>query len=400
MAPGPSFLRYRCLAQVGEARAGVFDTPHGEVPTPAFMPVATRASVKGLTPAQLEAIDPGVVLANAYHLHLRPGAARVAALGGLHGFTGLRRPWLTDSGGFQVYSLTDRVRVRDDHVELRSHLDGTPLRLGPRESMAIQAALGADLVMAFDHCVGLPAPRAEVAAAVERTTRWARICRAVAPRDDQALLGIVQGGTDPELRERSLADLLELELPGYALGGLAVGEAPAALWATVHAFAPRLPADRPRYLMGLGPPPDLLAGIAAGVDLFDCVLPTRLGRRGWLYTRDGVVRIAAREHAASDAPLDPECGCEVCRRCPRAWLRHLFQVGEHAAVTLGTLHNLTFTVALVREARARILDGSFAAWRAAFDARWQAGEAAWRRRHAEDPDGARRSREARVSPDG
>jgi queuine tRNA-ribosyltransferase len=363
------------------------------------MPVGTRAAVKGLTHAQVEAIAPEVLLANTYHLHLRPGEGVVRDLGGLHGFTGWRGPWITDSGGFQVFSLTDLVRVGEDEVRVRSHLDGEPVVLGPRQATAIQEALGADLVMAFDHCVGLPAPRDVLAEAVDRTTRWARACAEARTRDDQALFGIVQGGTDPELRERSARDLVDLGLPGYAIGGLAVGEGPEAMRLTLETTLPLLPGDRPRYLMGVGPPMDLLDAVALGVDLFDCVLPTRNGRRAYLYTADGPVRITGREHERSEEPLDAACRCEVCRTHSRGYLRHLFAVDEQVAVTLGALHNVTFFVDLLSRARQAIQEGRFAAFRDAFAARYGAGESSWRAQRAADPDGregSRREREARA----
>jgi queuine tRNA-ribosyltransferase len=388
-------LRFRALATEGAARAGVFQTPHGEVRTPAFMPVGTRAALKGLTNAHLEAIGPDVVLGNTYHLHLRPGEAVVRDMGGLHGFTGWRRPWLTDSGGYQVFSLTHRTRVDEDAVRVRSHIDGEPVVLGPREAIAIQEALGADVVMAFDHCLGLPAPREALAEAVDRTTRWTRACVEARTRDDQALFGIVQGGTDEELRARSARDLVDLDLPGYAIGGLAVGEGGALLRSSVAATVPHLPADRPRYLMGVGPPMDLLDAVALGIDLFDCVLPTRNGRRGYLYTSRGPVRIAAKEHERSEEPLDPECPCETCSTVSRAYLRHLFAVGEHGATTYGALHNVTFFVRLVKDARTAILEGRFAAFRAKFEQAWRAGVTAWEEQNARDPHGAEGSRLAR-----
>jgi queuine tRNA-ribosyltransferase len=389
-------LRFRSLATAGPARAGVFDTPHGAIETPAFIPVATRAALKGLTQAQIEAIGPQLLLANTYHLHLRPGEEVVRALGGLHGFSGWRRPWVTDSGGYQVFSLSDLVTLREDGVTVRSHLDGAPVHLGPRRAIEIQEALGADLIMAFDHCLGMPAERDALADAVERTTRWTAACVAARTRDDQALFGIVQGGTDPALRARSARQLGELELPGYAIGGLAVGEDGASMRATLRETMPLLPADRPRHLMGVGPPLDLLDAIAEGVDLFDCVLPTRNGRRGFLFTHDGVLRIGARIHQEDARPVDAACRCEVCRTHSRGYLRHLFQVGDHTAVTLGTLHNVTFLVDLVRRARQAILDGAFPAFRETFGARWTAGEEAWQKAHDADPHAAARSRAARA----
>ena len=394
--PDPQFT---VEATDGDARAARFATAHGLVRTPAFMPVGTRASLKGLTNEHIAAIDPEVLLANTYHLHLRPGEDLVAELGGLHAFTGWDRPLLTDSGGYQVFSLGGLVEVGEDGVTFRNHLDGRRVRLGPVEAMAIQEALGADIVMAMDHCVALPAPPQAVEAAVERTTRWARRCAEVRTREDQLLFGIVQGGTDERLRRRSAAALVGLDLPGYALGGLAVGEGTEALRATVAACSALLPADRPRYLMGVGHPVDLLEAIAAGQDLFDCVLPTRNGRRGWLLTPDGTVRIGTLEHRRDERPLDPCCRCHVCRTHSRAYLRHLFQVNEHVATTLGSLHNVTFLVDLVRTAREQLLAGTFRAWKQAWVARFERGEASRRATLASDPQGARRSEIARAEQD-
>jgi len=387
-------LGFRVRATSGEARAATFATPHGEVETPAFMPVGTRASVKGLTNAHLAAIDPEVLLANTYHLHLRPGEEVIAALGGLHRFTGWDRPLLTDSGGFQVFSLGDLVSVDDAGTTVRSHLDGAPVRLGPAEAVRIQEALGADLVMAFDQCCRLPAAREEVAAAVERTTRWATACLAARTRDDQAMLGIVQGGVDADLRRRSASEIASLPFEGFAIGGLSVGEGPAAMRDTLATTVPHLPADRPRYLMGVGAPLDLVDAVARGVDLFDCVIGTRNGRRGHLFTRDGVVRIGRREHEREEGPLDPECGCEVCRTHSRAYLRHLFAVGEHTATVLGSLHNTAFLVGWVRDLRRALLEGTFPARAAAMAARFEAGEARAAARAAEDPEGRLGSRRA------
>jgi queuine tRNA-ribosyltransferase len=387
-------LGFQVLATSGAARAGRFRTPHGEVETPAFMPVGTRATVKGLTNAHLEAIDPEVVLANAYHLHLRPGEETIAALGGLHRFARWDRPLLTDSGGYQVFSLGDLVSVDETGVTVRSHLDGEPVRLGPAKAVRVQEALGADVVMALDECCRLPAPREAVEAAVERTSRWAAACLAARTRDDQAMFGIVQGGLDPDLRRRSAAALTSLGFEGFAIGGLSVGEGPEAMRSTLAVTAGLLPADRPRYLMGVGAPLDLVDAVALGVDLFDCVLGTRNGRRGHLFTRDGVVRIGRREHEREEGPLDPECPCETCRTCSRAYLRHLFAVGEHAATVLGSLHNTAFLVGWVRDLRRALLDGTFPARSAAMAERYAAGEARASAARAADPEGRLGSRRA------
>jgi queuine tRNA-ribosyltransferase len=387
-------LRFRVLETCGDARAGTFVTPHGEVETPAFMPVGTRATVKGLTNAHLEAIDPAVVLANAYHLHLRPGEETIAALGGLHRFTGWTRPLLTDSGGYQVFSLGDLVSVDETGASVRSHLDGATVRLGPAASVRVQEALGADVVMAFDECCRLPAPPERVAAAVERTSRWAEASLAARTRDDQAMFGIVQGGVDADLRRRSAVALTGLPFEGFAIGGLSVGEGSEAMRATLSWTCPLLPADRPRYLMGVGAPLDLVDAVSRGVDLFDCVVGTRNGRRGHLFTRDGVVRIGRKEHERETGPLDPECRCEVCRTYSRAYLRHLFAVGEHTATVLGSLHNTAFLVEWVRDLRRALLEGAFPARAAAMAQRYAAGEARSAAVRAADPEGRLGSRRA------
>jgi queuine tRNA-ribosyltransferase len=387
-------LGFRVLATSSGARAGAFRTPHGEVLTPAFMPVGTRATVKGLTNVQIEEVDPEVVLANTYHLHLRPGEDVVASLGGLHGFAGWDRPILTDSGGYQVFSLGDLVSLGDDGVVVRNHIDGEPVRLGPVEATRIQERLGADLIMAFDQCCRLPATPEDVAGAVDRTSRWARACLDARTRPDQAMFGIVQGGTDRALRERSAREITALPFEGFAIGGLSVGEAPDAMRDTLSFTAGLLPADRPRYLMGVGGPLDLVDAVGRGVDLFDCVIASRNGRRGHLFTRDGVVRIGRREHERDERPLDEACRCQACRRHSRAYLRHLFAVGEHASVVLGTLHNVTFLVDWVRALRDAVLAGRFAEVAATLARRYEAGEARSAATLAEDPEGLAGSRRA------
>ena len=393
----PFDLGFRVLAREGAARAGVFRTPHGDVETPAFMPVGTRATVKGLTNAQIEAIDPEVLLANAYHLALRPGADAIRARGGLHRFTGWSRPLLTDSGGFQVFSLGDLVALDEDGVTVKSHLDGSPVRLGPAEATAIQEGLGADLVMAFDQCCRLPATSQAVSDAVDRTSRWAEASLRARTRDDQAMLGIVQGGTDPDLRRRSAAQIAALPFSAFAIGGLSVGEGPEAMRGTLALTAPLLPAEKPRYLMGVGAPLDLVDAVALGVDLFDCVIGTRNGRRGHLFTHDGVVRIGRTENATDDGPLDPDCACETCRRHSRAYLHHLFAVGEFSAMTLGSLHNTHFLVTWVRDLRRALLEGRFEATARKRADRYRAGEARWAAAHAADPEGQEAGRRAERS---
>lgn len=373
----------------GHARRGVLATPHGPVDTPAFMPVGTRAAVKALTPDQVAQTGSQLVLANTYHLLLRPGPEAVAALGGLHRFMAWDGPILTDSGGYQVMSLAHIRTIDDDGVSFQSHVDGTLVRLTPEEAMRVQNLLGADIAMALDECPSLrhaasraarPAERgssdaadsgladdpAYLRAAVARTVAWARRCQAAHANDRQALYGIVQGGLDVGLRRACLGQLCEIGFDGYALGGLSVGEPPAAMWDLLHAFAHELPEDRPRYLMGVGTPRDLVEAIAAGVDQFDCVLPTRNGRKGYAFTSAGVVRLRNSRHRTSAAPLDPECACYTCRRFTRGYLRHLFQVGEPLGGTLVSLHNVAFYQALLRQVRAAIETGGFSSWRAAF----------------------------------
>jgi queuine tRNA-ribosyltransferase len=366
------------------ARAGILTTPHGDVDTPVFMPVGTAGAVKAVTFAQVREAGFRLILGNTYHLYLRPGHDLIGALGGLHRFQGWDGALLTDSAGFQVFSLAKLNQVTEDGVRLRSHLDGSAHFFTPELSMQIQRALGADIAMAFDHCLPYGAEPREVARAVERTTRWAERCVAAfgatgrADREgcQQVLFGIVQGGVDEALRRLSATQLRDLDLPGYAIGGLSVGEPPAAMHAMCAFTAPLLPPERPRYLMGVGFPDDILAGVAAGVDMFDCVLPTRMARTGTVMTRDGRLVVKNSEHARAELPLDAECGCPVCARHSRAYLRHLFQVGEMLGPMLATLHNLWFYGDLMREVRAAIAGGGFATLAHDRTARWREGEAA------------------------
>ncbi len=363
MAEGFSF---DMVARDGRARRGVLTTPHGVVDTPAFMPVGTRAAVKGLTPDQVAGTGTQIILANTYHLMLRPGAGTVARLGGLQRMTGWRRPMLTDSGGFQVFSLAELRRLDDDGVEFRSHIDGATLRLTPESSIAAQNQLGADIIMAFDECPPLPADAGALRQAVRRTLLWARRCRAAHRRRDQALYGIVQGGLDLALRRECLEQLVEIGFDGYALGGLSVGEPPERMWALLDAFAHELPADRPRYLMGVGTPRDLVRAVAAGVDQFDCVLPTRNGRKGYVFTSTGTLRMRNACHREDTGPLDPACDCYTCRRVSRGYLRHLFMSGEVLGASLVSLHNIRFFQRLMQRMRTAIEAGCFETWKADF----------------------------------
>jgi len=352
-------LSFEVVARTGRARAGILHTAHGPVETPAFMPVGTRATVRGLLPGQLAEAGAGILLANAYHLFLRPGDELIRDLGGLHRFTGWSGPWLTDSGGFQVFSLGELVKVTDDGVHFRSPIDGAPHFLRPEDSIRIQNNLGADIIMAFDECVRLPTTPEKTSAAVDRTIRWARRCRDAHGREDQLLFGIVQGGTDAGERQRCAAPLVALEFPGYAIGGLSVGEDRAAMLATLEHTVAMLPESKPRYFMGLGKPEDLLDAIARGVDMFDCVIGTRNGRHGTVFTSEGTLHLRNKRFERDEGPLDPACACPACRGFPRAYLSHLYKSDEMLGPILGSLHNTWHLLGLVRGARERILDGTF-----------------------------------------
>jgi queuine tRNA-ribosyltransferase len=343
------------------ARTATFSTPHGPVHTPAFMPVGTQGTVKGVDAVRLRETGAQMVLANTYHLTLRPGEQTIAALGGLHAFMQWDGPILTDSGGFQVFSLAERVVVEEEGVRFRSHIDGALVELTPERAVAIQEQLGSDVAMVLDHVVALPNDRAVLADAMRRSVRWAERCQAAASRPDQALFAIVQGGLDPELRAESAAGLTALDFVGYAIGGLSVGETPAEMYAALDITLPHLRVDRPRYLMGVGSPIDLLEAIGRGVDLFDCVLPTRNGRNALAFTNNGPIRLRNREHALDREPLDAKCPCLACRHS-RGYLRHLFQAGEMLGPMLVTLHNLTYYQRLLADARQAIAEDRFAAF--------------------------------------
>lgn len=351
-------------AKDGRARAGRLRTPHGEVETPVFMPVGTAGAVKAVLHRDLAAIGARILLANTYHLMLRPGDALVAGLGGLHGFTGWSRPFLTDSGGYQVFSLAALRKLDEDGVRFQSHLDGTPHLLSPERSMEIQQNLGADIAMAFDECPPGDAPRAAIAEATARTTRWARRSLSAHRRADQWLFGIVQGGVHLDLRDESARALVELGFPGYAVGGLSVGEPKPGRDRVLEHLDPILPADRPRYLMGVGTPEDLIAGVARGIDMFDCVLPTRNARNGQLFTSRGRLSIRNARYRDDPRPPDPDCRCPTCASASRAYLRHLHQAGEMSAATLMSIHNLFYYLDMMGGLRQSILLGRFGSWRA------------------------------------
>ena len=356
-------LRFALDACDGRARAGRLTTPHGEVETPAFMPVGTAGAVKAVTRPDLLDVGARIVLANTYHLMLRPGDELVRDLGGLHGFTGWPRPFLTDSGGYQVFSLAGLRRLSEEGVAFQSHLDGTRHLLTPERSIEIQQNLGADIAMAFDECPPYPAPREAVAEATLRTTRWALRSRDAHTRAEQALFGIVQGGVELDLREASAAALVALDFPGYAIGGLSVGEPKPEMERVLAHLDPLLPEAKPRYLMGVGTPEDILAAVARGVDMFDCVLPTRNARNGQLFTRHGRFSIRNARFKRDPLPPDPDCACRTCATSSRAYLRHLHLAGEMSAATLLTIHNLAFYLDTLKAVRQAILLGRFEEFR-------------------------------------
>jgi len=357
---------FTLLSTCGTARRGQLTTAHGCIDTPAFMPVGTYGAVKGLSPDQLAATGTQILLANTYHLMLRPGADVVRQLGGLHRLMNWNRPILTDSGGYQVFSLAELRRLDDDGVEFRSHLDGTLVRLTPEAAISVQNQLGADIIMVLDECPPLPSERSRLAAAVQRTLAWARRSRQAHRRTDQALFGIVQGGLELDLRRSCLEQLRQIGFDGYALGGLSVGETPRELHSFLRAFAHELPAEQPRYLMGVGTPADLAHAVGAGLDLFDCVLPTRNGRKGYAFTSAGTVRLRNACHKLDDRPLDPTCDCYTCRGFERGYLRHLIMCGETLGGTLVSLHNVHYFQALMRQMREAIVNRTFEDWQRAF----------------------------------
>src|SRR5712671_2863379 len=354
-------LGFEILASDGAARVGRLTTAHGAIDTPAFMPIGTAGTVKAMTPEGVAATGARIVLGNTYHLMLRPGAERIAALGGLHRFMNWPHAILTDSGGYQVMSLAARRTITEAGVTFRSHLDGSLHELTPERSIEIQHLLGADLTMALDECTPYPAPREAVESSMELTTRWAeRSRRAFVERPGHGLFGIVQGGVHPDLRVRATAKLIEIGFDGYAVGGLAVGEGQATMFAVLDATVSALPEDRPRYLMGVGKPADLVGAVLRGIDMFDCVLPTRSGRTAQAFTRNGTVNMRNARHADDPAPLDPECPCPACSSYSRAYLHHLSRAGEILASMLLTAHNLHYYADLMAAMRAAIERGSLA----------------------------------------
>jgi len=361
------------LASQGRARAGVFHTPHGDLATPVFAPVGTQATVKAVTPAQLDEVGATLVLANTYHLYLRPGAELVAEMGGLHSFMRWDKPMLTDSGGFQVFSLVDTRKVDEDGVTFKSHIDGSMHRFTPEKSIQIQQLLGADIIMAFDECAD-PNNRPYIEEAMRRTHAWAERSLKAKTRPDQALFGIVQGGVFPDLRAQSAKFIASLDFPGHAIGGLSVGETKAETYATLEVVDDVLPREKPRYLMGVGTPLDIINGVLRGVDIFDCVLPTRLARHQAAFTQNGRLNLLNAANTHDPHPIDEGCACYTCQKFSRAYLRHLIVAKEMLAATLISIHNIYTLVELARRCRQTILDGSFDAFAKDCLERWASAE--------------------------
>ena len=353
------------------ARRGWLQTAHGNVETPIFMPVGTRATVKTLDRADLKALQSQIILGNTYHLNLRPGMETIRAAGGLHAFMGWDLPILTDSGGFQVFSLAKMAKIQEDGVAFQSHIDGTSLFLGPREAMAIQRNLASDIAMVFDDCPPYPAEREQVLGAVERTTRWARECRDQPRAEGQLVFGIIQGGCYRDLREQSAREITAIDFDGYAIGGLSVGEPEPEMLRMAELTAPMLPTDRPRYAMGLGTPVQLVELVARGVDMFDCVLPTRLARNGTAFTFGGAISLKGAAYREDFGPIEGGCDCFTCQNHTRAYLRHLLNVDEILGLRLLTIHNLRCYLRLMEVVRGHLKAGTFGEFRAAFHANYR-----------------------------
>lgn len=364
---------YTLKKQEGHARRGEFETPHGTVQTPVFMNVGTAAAIKGaLSAADLKTIGCQIELSNTYHLHLRPGDEIVKTMGGLHKFMTWDRPILTDSGGFQIFSLASLRKISEDGVKFNSHIDGRHIFMGPEESMRIQSNLGSDIAMAFDECIKIPSPRDYVQKSCDRTYRWLARCKAAlneynsmddAVNPGQMLFGINQGTTFADIRIDHMKKIAELDLPGYAIGGLAVGETHQEMYDTIEAVEEYMPKDKPRYLMGVGTPGNIIESVYRGVDFFDCVMPARNGRHGHLFTWSGIINIKNEKYLTDDKPIDPECDCPVCRRYNRAYIRHLFKANEMLAMRFAVMHNLYFYNKLMENIRKSLEDGNFGEFR-------------------------------------
>ena len=367
---------YTLIKQEGHARRGTFTTPHGTVQTPVFLNVGTQGAIKGaLSAADLKTIGCQVELSNTYHLHVRPGDELIKSLGGLHRFMTWDGPILTDSGGFQIFSLAKLRKITEEGVKFNSHVDGRHIFMGPEESMRIQANLGSDIAMAFDECVKIPSPHDYVKRSCDRTFRWLERCKAAitayneendAVNPGQMLFGINQGAVFHDLRIEHMQKIAELDLPGYAIGGLAVGETHQEMYDTIEAVEEYMPKDKPRYLMGVGTPGNIIEGVARGVDFFDCVMPARNGRHGHLFTWDGIINIKNEKYLRDERPIDPRCNCPVCRRYSRAYVRHLFKAEEMLAMRFAVMHNLTFYNSLMQGIRDSLDRGDFASFRSDF----------------------------------
>jgi len=352
-------IRYELIKECKQsgARLGRLHTPHGIIETPIFMPVGTQATVKAISPEELKDMNAQIILSNTYHLFLRPGHELVKQAGGLHKFMNWDRPILTDSGGFQVFSLGDMRKITEEGVEFRSHIDGSKKFLSPEIAMEIQNCLGSDIMMAFDECAPFPADHDYVKKSLERTTRWAKRCIEAHNRpEDQALFGIIQGGMYKDLREQSAAELIALDFPGYAVGGLSVGEPKDLMYEVLDYTTPLMPKDKPRYLMGVGTPDALIEGVIRGIDMFDCVMPTRMGRNGTALTSQGRVTIKNAKHFDDFSALDPNCDCYTCRNYTRAYLRHLYKANEMLSARLMSIHNLHFLLNFMKDVRQAIMD--------------------------------------------
>lgn len=367
---------YQLLCQDGHARRGTFTTPHGTVQTPVFMNVGTQGAIKGALSAEdLEHIHCQVELSNTYHLHVRPGDELIRDLGGLHKFMTWNGPILTDSGGFQIFSLAQLRKIKEEGVSFNSHVDGRHIFMGPEESMRIQSNLGSDIAMAFDECIKIPSPYAYVKESCERTHRWLIRCKAAlddynsregAVNPGQVLFGINQGTVFPDLRAAHMDRIAELDLAGYAIGGLAVGESTQEMYDTIEIVEEHMPKDKPRYLMGVGTPGNIIEGVARGVDFFDCVMPARNGRHGHLFTWSGIINIKNEKYVRDEQPIDPMCDCPVCRRFTRAYIRHLFKAEEMLAMRLAVMHNLYFYNTLMEKIRSALEAGKYEAFRREF----------------------------------
>jgi queuine tRNA-ribosyltransferase len=348
------------------ARRGKLTTGHGVIDTPVFMPVGTRGSVKGITPRQIKETGSQIILANTYHMMIRPGTDVVEALGDLHGLMGWDGPILTDSGGYQVFSLSKLNRIGEDGVEFASHVDGRKMYMDAKIATEVQNRLGADIFMCFDECAPFPCEKNKLSSAVERTIRWAKVCKDTHSNDKQLLFGIVQGGIDKDLRKRCAEELVKLDFDGYAIGGLSVGEGHDNMRVATEFTAPLLPEDKPRYLMGVGMPKDIVMAVRAGIDMFDCVLPTRNGRNAFAFTKNGPLRLRNSSHSRDTSPIEEGCDCYACENFSRGAIRHFFNVGEMLGPILVSLHNITYYQGLMREIRERITDNTFSEWAEAF----------------------------------